>query len=145
MKLRRRSLLGATAMAPLVGCGRGDAPRFGGGWVGAQHERGHRLRDAAASPFSAAGSVHRRTEVVIVGAGIAGLAAARALRMAGVEDLQLFDLEDEPGGNSRGHQLGGMACPLGAHYLPVPGDEAVEVIALLEELGLRQTRDGKVM
>jgi hypothetical protein len=40
--------------------------------------------------------------------------------------------------------MGGMRCPLGAHYLPLPGDKATEVIALLEELGLRRTRNGRV-
>jgi cation diffusion facilitator CzcD-associated flavoprotein CzcO len=60
--------------------------------------------------------------VVIAGAGVAGLAAARALRQRGVEDFVLLDLEDAAGGNSRGGVLGGIACPLGAHYLPVPGD-----------------------
>ncbi|MEO8921788.1 MAG: hypothetical protein ABI330_02990, partial [Caldimonas sp.] len=53
-------------------------------------------------------------------------------------------LEDSAGGNSRGHAMGGMRCPLGAHYLPVPGDKAIEVIELLEELGLRKTVNGRV-
>ena len=38
-----------------------------------------------------------------------------------------------------------MACPLGAHYLPVPNEDATEVVALLEELGLRQTVNGKAV
>jgi hypothetical protein len=36
-----------------------------------------------------------------------------------------------------------MACPLGAHYLPVPGEQAVEVIELLEAVGLRRTEAGQ--
>ena len=139
MSLRRRSLLGASAMAPLVGCGRREAHGLVGGWVGAQHQRGHRLRDNVSMATTAA-PVPRRADVLIAGAGIAGLAAARVLHQAGIAEVHLFDLEDEPGGNSRGHVLGGMACPLGAHYLPVPGDDAVEVLALLEELGLRRRR-----
>ena len=39
--------------------------------------------------------------------------------------------------NARAHAIGGIACPLGAHYLPLPGEQATEVIELLEELGLR--------
>ena len=35
--------------------------------------------------------------------------------------------------------MGGMRCPLGAHYLPVPGANAIEVIELLDELGVRRT------
>jgi Flavin containing amine oxidoreductase len=75
-------------------------------------------------------------------AGIAGLAAARSLMRAGIDDVQVFDLEDAAGGNSRGHAIAGMACPLGAHYLPLPGERAVEVIELLEALGLRRTERG---
>ena len=39
--------------------------------------------------------------------------------------------------------MNGVACPLGAHYLPVPGDHAPEVQDLLEELGLRQRVAGR--
>ena len=59
--------------------------------------------------------------------------------------MQLFELEDAAGGNSRGHAMAGMACPLGAHYLPVPGEHAVEVIELLEELGLRRIEHGRAV
>jgi DNA-binding GntR family transcriptional regulator len=65
------------------------------------------------------------------------------LRLAGVDDFALLELEDTAGGNSRGGQVNGMACPLGAHYLPVPGDDAREVQDLLEELGLRQRVAGR--
>jgi hypothetical protein len=40
-------------------------------------------------------------------------------------------------------QVLGIACPLGAHYLPVPGDDAREVQDLLEELGLRRRVAGR--
>ena len=56
------------------------------------------------------------------GAGIAGLAAARAIERAGIDDVHLIELEDEAGGHPRGHRLAGFDCPLGAHYLPVPGE-----------------------
>ena len=38
-----------------------------------------------------------------------------------------------------------MRCPLGAHYLPVPGPAAVEVIELLDELGVRRVEDGRAV
>ena len=140
--LSRRSLLAAAACAPWAGCARNEAPNYGGGWVGAQHERGHRLRELkSGSPPEPV--VQRRAGVIVVGAGVAGLAAARALRQAGIDDVQVFDLEDGAGGNSRGHVIAGMACPLGAHYLPLPGERAEEVMALLEELGLRSTQAGR--
>ncbi len=138
----RRALLAAAASLPLWACTRPTAAAYTGGWVGADAERGHRLRDLKSGSLPAP-AVQRRAGAIVVGAGISGLAAARALRQAGVDDVQVFDLEDVAGGNSRGHVLGGMACPLGAHYLPLPGEHAVEVIALLEELGLRRTEHGQ--
>jgi hypothetical protein len=60
-----------------------------------------------------------------------------------MDDFALLELEDEAGGNSRGGAVGGITCPLGAHYLPVPGDDAPEVQNLLEELGLRQRVMGR--
>ncbi len=142
--LDRRTLLVGAALAPLVGCSRTDPPRYSGDWVGANAERGHRLRDRKAGGVSAP-EVTRRVGAIVVGAGISGLAAARELARAGIDDVHLLDLEDEPGGNSRGHQIAGMRCPLGAHYLPVPGERAVEVIALLESLGVRRTERGRAV
>ncbi len=142
--LRRRTLLAAAAAMPLAACQRPEL-NFSGGWVGASHERGHRLRDLL-GPRSGSlppPAVQRRARVLIVGAGIAGLGCARALARAGVEDVHLFDLEDAAGGNSRSHQIAGMACPLGAHYLPVPGDDTIEVVELLEELGLSRIEHGR--
>jgi len=85
----------------------------------------------------------RKTRVLIAGGGVAGLAAARALRLAGIDDFALLELEDSAGGNARGGLVNGIACPLGAHYLPVPGDDAREVQDLLEELGLRRRVAGR--
>ena len=75
-------------------------------------ERGHLLRDAArqvgpARPRVAA----RRVGALVVGAGIAGLGAARALLRAGVDDCHVLELEDSAGGNSRGHAIAGMRLP----------------------------------
>ena len=80
---------------------------------------------------------------LIAGGGVAGLAAARALRQRGIDDFVVLELEDSAGGNSRGGQVNGIACPLGAHYLPVPGDEAHEVQDLREEFGLRRRLAGR--
>ena len=147
MALRRRSLLGSAlgGAALLAACTR--APReVGGGFTGTSPERGHRLAAAgpgAAPPASVPPQIVRRVHTVIVGAGVAGLAAARALRQRGVDDLAVLELEDEAGGNSRGGAVAGIACPLGAHYLPVPGETAHEVQDLLEEFGLRQRVAGR--
>lgn len=143
---RRQFLATATASAAtavlLPGCD--DAPRaLQGGFSGINIERGHALRDLLKSGSIPAPAVVRRAQVIIAGGGVAGLAAARSLRLAGVDDFALLELEDSAGGNSRGGAVNGITCPLGAHYLPVPGDDAREVQDLLEELGLRQRVAGR--
>jgi len=139
---RRRTLLAGALAAPLAACQPKTARAWSGGWIGADAERGHRLRGSKSGALPTP-AVQRRAGAVVVGGGIGGLAAARALAAAGIDDVHLLELEDSAGGNSRGHVLGGMACPLGAHYLPVPGEHAVEVIELLEQLGLRRTERGQ--
>ncbi len=143
--LQRRSVLGAGLASLLGACqpwGDADAGNghITGGFTGIDHARGHLLRDTKAWPAPA---VQRKTRVVIAGGGVAGLAAARALRLRGMNDFALLELEDEAGGNARGGSVGQIACPLGAHYLPLPGDDAPEVQDLLEELGLRQRVAGR--
>jgi protoporphyrinogen oxidase len=134
--LTRRSLL----LAGLSACSQPPA-ELQGGWVGTHPERGHRLREG----LPAWEGPQRSAQVLVVGAGIAGLACARELARRGVDDVAVLDLEPEAGGNSRGHQLGAAACPLGAHYLPVPGAASQEVAALLEELGLSRQAFGRTV
>ena len=144
--MQRRQFLTAAASAAtaVLSSGCDPAPRtLAGGFAGIDMARGHQLRDLLAQGTLPAPAVVRRAQVVIAGGGVAGLAAARSLRLAGVDDFALLELEDTAGGNSRGGQVNGIACPLGAHYLPVPGDDAREVQDLLEELGLRQRVAGR--
>nr|WP_315480199.1 FAD-dependent oxidoreductase [uncultured Rhodoferax sp.] len=140
--MKRRQFLAAAAPLPLLGCApsASDTRHITGGFTGIQVERGHRLRDTTAWPAPA---VTHRTHTVIAGGGVAGLAAARALRLRGMGDFALLELEDSAGGNARAGVVGGIPCPLGAHYLPLPSDDAPEVQDLLEELGLRQRVAGR--
>jgi len=137
--MRRRTFLGAAGAVAMAGCE--APPAIEGGFSGVALERGHALRDGTLRSITP--SRTRRTRVLIAGGGVAGLAAARALRQSGVEDFALLELEDAAGGNARGGAVNGIACPLGAHYLPVPGDDAAEVQDLLEELGLRRRVAGR--
>lgn len=149
--LRRREVLALTLLPALAACGREARPladriasraaELPGGWVGADVRSGHRLREARPS-WDSAPATPRRAQVLVLGAGIAGLACARRLKAQGV-DVAVLDLETRPGGNSRSHEMAGLPCPLGAHYLPVPGDEAPEIQALLEELGLARHVAGR--
>jgi monoamine oxidase len=138
---RRTALVAPLASLALAAC-RGDASTpFDGSWLGATYGRGHRLREPSAFPPE----VGKRCAVAVIGAGVAGLAAARALQRAGIDDVQVFELEDEAGGNARGHAIAGMACPLGAHYLPLPGPEAREVSEWLHEIGLLRSESGRTV
>ena len=145
LAMKRRQFIAAASALPLLGC---DKPRvIEGGFTGVNIDRGHLLRDAKAWPTP---SKTRKTKVIIAGGGVAGLAAARALRLQGVNDFVLLELEDRAGGNSKGGTMTGkngvIPCPLGAHYLPVPSEQApqaADLRDLLEELGVRQRVSGR--
>jgi Flavin containing amine oxidoreductase len=123
-------------------------------FIGPNVERGHHLRQA--QPNTRA-QTSQQARVVIVGAGISGLAAAWALQQRGLTDYVVLDLEAQAGGNSRGHRMSGhlggpsLACPMGAHYLPVPtadldrpGPKGLEPVrGLLADLGLMALRSGR--
>ena len=140
--MKRRDFLASSAL-PLLGCEKTND--ISGAFTGMAFERGHWLRDGKWGDGKAwpAPSAVQKTRVVIAGGGVAGLAAARALRLKGMDDFALLELEGEAGGNSRGGSVNGITCPLGAHYLPVPSDDAPEVQDLLEELGLRKRVAGR--
>ena len=156
---RRQFMLGSAAAAAsgalsLAGCQpvlSQSLDHVSGGFVGQHPERGHALRDATArspvaNPSPTAGAAPdtlRRVHTLIAGGGVAGLAAARALNLAGHDDYALLELEDEAGGNARATALGGLACPMGAHYLPVPGNHNPHLQHLLEDLGVRQRVAGR--
>ncbi|HUN94241.1 MAG TPA: FAD/NAD(P)-binding protein [Burkholderiaceae bacterium] len=111
-----------------------------GGWTGASPQRGHRLREPAA--WDAAAS-EERVGVLVVGGGIAGLAALRALDRAGLDDARLLDLEDAAGGNARSIRLGGIDCPLAAHYIPLPDERNDALLDFLAEQGLWRWHAGR--
>ncbi len=142
MLTRRQTLQASASLAALslAACRGNDSPAITGGYTHESHERGHWLRDAAALP---APSQTVRTGCIIAGGGVAGLSAARALRLAGRDDFVLLELADEAGGNARGAVMQGVAHPLGAHYLPAPSDDAPSVQSLLEELGIRRRVSGR--
>lgn len=95
---------------------------------------GHRLPGA---DFPAP-SEQRRVSLLIAGGGISGLAAAWRLARSAVDDFLVLEMDGQAGGNSRAGQAAGHEYPWGAHYLPLPTQEAVWVRQLLAELGVLQ-------
>ena len=138
---RRRFLAGAAGLATLSACARKrEARDITGGFADTDVAVGHRFRDGGL-PSGAGGA--RRSPVVIVGGGVAGLAAAWRLRRAGCDDLTLLELGDAAGGTSRGGKLAGLAHPWGAHYLPLPGAHQRALVAFLEDAGIVTVEGGK--
>ncbi len=138
--MNRRDFLGAAAVlgTGLGGCGTPAVPPLPPGrLLGASPELGHLLREGH-SPAFPAPTETRKVAVAIVGAGIGGLAAGWKLAKSGFSDFLLLDMESEPGGNSRSGANAVSACPLGAHYLPLPSRESTAVRELLSELGVLQ-------
>ena len=66
--------------------------------MGPSDKLGHRLRQAARP--SPAADAWQQCGVVIVGGGIAGLAAAWRLQKAGFHDFTVIEMEPLPGGTS---------------------------------------------
>lgn len=131
--MQRRDFLAACGAAALAGCGaKAQPPLPPGDLLGGNFELGHRL---AAGGFPAPAET-RVVEVLIIGAGIAGLSAAWRLQRAGYQNFALLELESSPGGNSRSGANAISAYPQGAHYLPLPNQEARAVRALLADLGV---------
>ena len=146
--LSRRQILAAASALPLVGCEKSrQLQDIQGGFTGVNIERGHLIRDVKTGSISSKTPAKtRKTKIIISGGGVAGLAAARALRLRGMNDFVLLELEDKAGGNSKGGAVNGITCPLGAHYLPVPSEQAPQASDLrhlLEELGVRQRISGR--
>ncbi len=136
--MNRRDLLRAFLGAPaaLIGAGcRPTAPPLPPGvLVGPSVGIGHRLRSPDSLPMVGADE-WTRTGVVVIGAGVAGLTAAWALRRAGVDDVVVLELEPVAGGTARSGTSAVGGYPWGAHYVPVPAAHQTDLIELLTEIG----------
>jgi NAD(P)-binding Rossmann-like domain len=135
MKVDRRAVLaggGAVAAAGTVGWVATREAPIKGSVGGADMARGHRLRDGK-FPVP---TREEATGVIIVGGGVAGLAAGWTLAEAGFDNFSLLELEDETGGNARSGTNAVSAFPLGAHYLPVPNREARALRHMLTKFGM---------
>ncbi len=135
--LTRREVLAAFLGIPvaLAACRSGDTPRLPTGEiVGPSDGIGHRLRDGLRVIPASDG--WERVGAVIVGGGVAGLAAARRFLQAGFEDFVLIELESVPGGTARSGSSTLVSYPWGAHYVPAPTKENRALVSLLDEMGV---------
>jgi len=133
----RRELLTLFLGAAVACRAKQTAPLPPGEIVGASDSVGHRLRHDP--PLTA--PRWESHDVVIVGAGVAGLSAARRLERAGIHDFVLLELEPAVGGTARSGSSRVSAFPWGAHYLPAPMGNNVDLVALLDEMGIVERRE----
>lgn len=140
---RRRFLAALFSFCGLSACSR----FFGGKTVddipgeirGASVKAGHLLREGK---FPQATRIDQK-KIVIVGGGIAGLSAGWRLQKKGENDFLILELGEQSGGNSSWSANEVSPYPWGAHYVPLPGKEAVYVRELFQELGIIVGYDNK--
>jgi monoamine oxidase len=89
----------------------------------------------AASARKPRSTHHRRADVVVVGAGFAGLSAARQIAHAG-RSVVVLEARDRVGGRVWNHHLGGgVVSERGGTFV---GPTQDRVLALIKQLGLRK-------
>ena len=153
--LTRRDILKAFLGLPIAmaACRNGSNEiEFDGEIVGASNDVGHILRERR--DWEVPDGEATKSKVAIVGGGIAGLGAARRLTKEGFDDFVLFELENRIGGTSgsgsvdlngssfsKEKQGGSFQYPWGAHYLPVPFKENTDLVELLEESDVVESKD----
>ncbi len=85
------------------------------------------------APAAGAKRSEREADVVVIGAGFAGLAAATAIRKAG-HSVAVLEARDRVGGRVLNHELpGGEKVEIGGQWV---GPTQDRVLALISELGL---------
>lgn len=154
MPMRRRDflqLVGLGGAAWATGCDP-EAPSSRpvdceGSILGEPVRAGHAVRDGI-WPLSPSGPVEADEpvrDVLVVGAGMSGLAAAWALTRAGVTDLAVLERAPTLGGVAHGGHQEGHPCPWGAHYIGLPDPDSPVLMHLLTDLGVIRdfTRDGR--
>lgn len=78
----------------------------------------------------------RSADVIVIGAGLAGLSSARKLKAQGAS-IVVLEARDRPGGRVHSQRLeSGQMIDLGAQFM---GDAQTHVAALADEAGLRRT------
>ncbi len=138
----RREILKAFVGLPLAiaACKTGvPSNDFDGGIIGASNNVGHILRERR--NFEVPENNWKDTKIAIVGGGVAGLTAAWKMKQKGFNDFVLLELENRLGGTSTSSTSNLVKYPWGAHYLPVPFKENTELIELLDEMRLIESRD----
>ncbi|KAL4600988.1 polyamine oxidase 1 [Castanea sativa] len=79
-----------------------------------------------------------RSSVIIVGAGVSGISAAKVLAENGIEDFMILEASDRIGGRIRKESFGGVSVELGAGWIAgVGGEKSNPAWELANKSGLR--------
>lgn len=139
---RRKLLLGAGAVAisSLVGFRKlkevWQRKKYFGEVSGANFARGHQLRD----PKFPKPNKQKQTKTLIIGAGVSGLSAAYHLKKWDL-DFDVIELDFKVGGNSSFDSNSSGSYPQGAHYLPIPNSDLIELKEFLQSIGVITNKD----
>ncbi len=141
MNFTRREILTAFLGLPfaLSACrSSSENKEIDGEIVGANVNVGHILRENKNVEVPA--NNWENVKVAIIGGGAAGLSAAWKFQANNFNNFVLLELEKKIGGTARSGTSDLVNYPWGAHYLPVPFRENVELIRLLDEMNLTEGR-----
>ncbi|MBK7857080.1 MAG: FAD-dependent oxidoreductase [Archangiaceae bacterium] len=135
MRPTRRDVIASflSVAAANAACRRAVAPPLPGVLVDQAFQLGHLLRGPS---LPVGNGVSRKVDVLVVGAGAAGLSAAWRLASDAHADFLVCELDTEVGGTARSGKNDISAFPWGAHYLPAPLTPKGPVARLLRELGV---------
>jgi phytoene dehydrogenase-like protein len=127
------ALLGAGAFAACKSAK--EPPRYDGRFVGPSFAEGHKLRGRVPPEWLAKVEDAGEIPILILGGGASGLVAGWQLLRAGQERFKLLELEPTIGGTATSGSEQGLRFPWGAHYVPAPAAEQVDMLDLFRETG----------
>ncbi|MQM20932.1 hypothetical protein Taro_053961 [Colocasia esculenta] len=88
--------------------------------------------------FNSCGEVTARPAVIVVGAGMSGISAAKTLSEAGIKNILILEATDRIGGRMHKVQFGGLNVEMGANWVEgVNGQEVNPIWTMAKKLKLR--------